>query len=88
MAHLVTFHTLHVSGLFVGEPGLGSLFTLQLPHFQTAMVTMADHIALLAHRDVLLVTLAGQMPHLVTLEAYLLCAFERVMSVLTAQDAV
>jgi hypothetical protein len=32
---------------------------MELPHFQAAMVTMADHIALLADRNVLLVALAG-----------------------------
>jgi len=59
VADLFAFDTLHVSGLLLVEPSLGSLLTMELPHFQAAMVTMADHIALLADRNVLLVALAG-----------------------------
>lgn len=49
---------------------------------------MADHIALLAHHNVLLVALASKMPHLVAFETDLFRALKRVMSVLTAQNAI
>jgi len=49
---------------------------------------MPDHIALLADHNVLLVALAGEMPHLVAFETDLFRALKRVMSVLTTQNAI
>lgn len=87
LATLPLAHALEVTALAaLHTPAHGGVGAA--PDLEAAPLTMSNIVALAALEDTLSATLRSLVADSVALEAELLVAFEGVMAVLTAQDAV